>query len=71
MRRQITGYHQDDQLDWVAELSCGHNQHTRHNPPFEKRAWVTTESGRKDMLGSELNCVLCDEERADALNRGE
>ncbi len=41
VERAITGYHLDDEGDWVAELSCGHNQHVRHRPPFRLRAWVT------------------------------
>ncbi|MFT4728722.1 MAG: hypothetical protein ACI9UN_003235 [Granulosicoccus sp.] len=32
MLQKITGFHQDDKADWVAELSCGHGQHVRHNP---------------------------------------
>jgi hypothetical protein len=24
----------------VAELSCGHTQHLRHQPPWQSRAWV-------------------------------
>jgi hypothetical protein len=32
--RPIVGFHQDEHQDWVAELSCGHNQHVRHRPPF-------------------------------------
>jgi hypothetical protein len=31
---------------WVAELECGHRQHMRHRPPFERREWVTTPEGR-------------------------
>ena len=47
--------------DWVAELACGHNQHTRHNPPWINRPWVMSETGRKSMLGYLLNCKKCDE----------
>ncbi|WP_437331031.1 DUF3565 domain-containing protein [Sorangium sp. So ce381] len=60
MRRSITGYHQDDANDWVAELSCGHGQHVRHKPPFLSRPWVATPEGRASMLGTELDCVRCD-----------
>ncbi|WP_437301412.1 DUF3565 domain-containing protein [Sorangium sp. So ce426] len=60
MRRSITGYHQDDANDWVAELSCGHGQHVRHKPPFFSRPWVVTSEGRASMLGTELDCVRCD-----------
>jgi tellurite methyltransferase len=58
--RPITGFHQDDVQDWVAELSCGHNQHVRHKPPFWSRPWVLTPDGRNEKLGAELPCVLCD-----------
>ena len=60
VERAITGYHQDDVGDWVAELSCLHNQHVRHRPPFQDRRWVTTADGRDDKLGSDLDCPLCD-----------
>jgi len=60
MLRVITGFHQDDVGDWVAELSCLHNQHVRHRPPFSDRPWVLCESGRAERLGSPIDCPLCD-----------
>ena len=60
MKRGIVGYHKDERDDWVAELDCCHNQHVRHDPPFQNRPWVTTESGRAEKLGLQLDCVLCD-----------
>ncbi len=60
MQRPITGYHQDEKGDWVAELSCGHGQHIRHNPPFTLRPWGQTPEGRASKLGMELDCVRCD-----------
>lgn len=60
MDRSITGYHQDESHDWVAELSCGHNQHVRHRPPFQDRAWVLHEQGRAGRIGMPLSCPLCD-----------
>ncbi len=60
MRRAITGFHQDDLGDWVAELDCGHNQHVRHRPPFQEREWVTSAAGRGGKLGQPLECPLCD-----------
>ena len=40
--RKIVGFHLDENLDWVAELECRHQQHVRHNPPWTHRHWVTT-----------------------------
>jgi len=56
MKQAITGFHQDEEQHWVAELACGHNQHVRHNPPWTNRPWVTTEEGRARFIGEELNC---------------
>ena len=60
MLRPITGFHQDDVGEWVAELSCLHHQHVRHQPPFFDRAWVLDAAGRDQHVGSELDCPLCD-----------
>ena len=60
MERTIEGFHHDDEGDWVAELSCLHNQHVRHQPPFWDRPWVTTEAGRAERIGSAIDCPLCD-----------
>ncbi|HLI02335.1 MAG TPA: DUF3565 domain-containing protein [Acidimicrobiales bacterium] len=60
MIRTITGFHQDEVGDWVAELSCLHNQHVRHRPPFQERAWVLDEAGRAGRIGGQLDCPLCD-----------
>jgi len=54
MEQAITGYHLDDENDWVAELVCGHFQHVRHQPPFINRPWVVNEQGRTAMLGHTL-----------------
>jgi len=43
----------------VAELACGHTQHVRHDPPWQVRPWVLTESGRRARLGVELACTRC------------
>ncbi len=69
MERRITGFHQDDEGHWVAELECGHNQHVRHDPPWESRPWVLTPEGRTSRLGIRLNCVKCD--RGETLDRPE
>jgi len=60
MERAIVGFHKDEKGDWIAELECGHQQHVRHNPPWQIREWVITESGRKSRLGNVLNCPICD-----------
>ncbi len=60
MQRVITGFHQDEHGDWVAELDCYHGQHVRHKPPFFNREWTQSEAGRNAMLGTALDCVRCD-----------
>jgi tellurite resistance-related uncharacterized protein len=60
VRRVIEGFHQDEEGDWVAELSCLHGQHVRHRPPFQDRAWALTEAGRAERLGGPIDCPLCD-----------
>jgi len=60
VQRSIVGFHQDDDGDWVAELSCLHNQHVRHRPPFQDRPWVIDAAGRSARLGATLDCPLCD-----------
>jgi len=62
MRRAITGFHQDEQGDWVADLQCGHGQHVRHRPPWRLRPWVITEEGRREHLGLTLDCRRCDDD---------
>lgn len=60
MDREITGFVQDGEGHWVALLSCGHRQHTRHAPPLSAREWVLTEAGRRSRLGATLDCPRCD-----------
>lgn len=62
MQREIVGFHQDDQADWVAELSCGHQVHMRHDPPWTVRAWVLEEAGRAAFLGQLVECRRCGSE---------
>jgi hypothetical protein len=64
MNRKITGFHQDDEGHWRADLDCGHRQHVRHDPPLTSRPWVLTTAGRVSRIGFELNCKRCDEEIA-------
>ncbi|SDG52538.1 Protein of unknown function [Limimonas halophila] len=58
-QRAIVGFHQDDAGHWVAELACGHTRHMRHTPPFQNRAWVLTEAGRRAKLGVHIPCRKC------------
>jgi tellurite resistance-related uncharacterized protein len=60
MKRIITGFHQDTEQDWLAELDCHHQQHVRHTPPFINRPWVRTQSQREERIGTCVDCVLCD-----------
>jgi Protein of unknown function (DUF3565) len=57
--RKIVDFHLDENLDWVAELECAHQQLVRHNPPWTNRHWVTTPQGRLAHLGQELECLMC------------
>lgn len=61
MRTTITGFHEDAEGHWVAELACGHSQHMRHRPPWQNRDWVTTEEGRAARVGAEIECRPCDD----------
>jgi hypothetical protein len=66
----ITGFHQDADGDWVAELACGHSQHVRHRPPWQLRPWAATEVGRAERVGQEIECPLC-ERRGDPRGAGD
>jgi tellurite methyltransferase len=60
MQTKITGFRQDEEAHWVAELQCGHTQHMRHAPPWQERAWVLSMQGRASKLGQAIECPLCD-----------
>src|SRR5205814_9896481 len=60
VERAIVGYHQDEHGDWVAELACGHQRHVRHRPPFQLRPWVVEAEGRRQRVGTPLECGLCE-----------
>jgi tellurite methyltransferase len=60
VRRLITGFHRDEEGDWVAELACLHGQHVRHQPPFRLAPWVLDEHERRARIGTPLDCPLCD-----------
>lgn len=61
IKRAITGFHQDEHGDWVADLECGHSQHMRHRPPWQLRLWVISSEGRANQLGQLLICKKCAE----------
>jgi Protein of unknown function (DUF3565) len=60
VERAIVGFHRDDEGDFVAELSCGHSQHVRHQPPFRLRPWVLDAKARTTRIGTAIECPLCD-----------
>ena len=65
MRANILSFRPDPSEPgaWIAELSCGHTQHVRHQPPFQERPWVQTPEGRARFIGAEVECPGCDQER--------
>ena len=62
MQQAIIGFYLDDEQHYIAQLACGHNQHVRHNPPWQNRPWVMTKEGRQEKLGIKLECKLCEDE---------
>lgn len=58
-RSTVTGFHQDEDGHWVAELSCGHTQHLRHQPPWQSRAWVLDPAQRIEKIGQSFDCGWC------------
>lgn len=63
LERRITGFHQDNEGHWVAELECGHTRHVRHQPPWEERSWVLSPEGRAARLDTTTPCTVCAKER--------
>jgi hypothetical protein len=55
----IVGFHQDEEGHWVADLSCGHGYHVRHDPPRQERSWALTPEGRQAHLGLAVSCAKC------------
>jgi len=58
--QELSSWRSSKAGDWVAELSCLHNQHMPHRPPFEDRSWVTDTPMREARIGSSIDCPLCD-----------
>ena len=65
MKQAIVSFNQDDAGDWVAQLSCGHARHVRHEPPWQDYPWVTSEQGRQQKIGQLIECLLCDQQAQD------
>jgi Protein of unknown function (DUF3565) len=61
MLRAVIGFEQDDEAHWVARLECGHGVHVRHDPPWTVREWVVTEVGRRERIGSLMECKRCED----------
>lgn len=59
MSSQIQSYLLGEDGFWVAQLTCGHRQHLRHKPPWEVRPWVMTDQGRKQYVGTVIECSDC------------
>jgi hypothetical protein len=70
MDKKITGFHQDEESFWVAELECEDNQHVRHPPPMVVLHWVNHEKVRKERLGTLLARKVCDPEPFDSVGQG-
>lgn len=56
---RVLDFHQDEDGHWVADLSCGHTQHLRHQPPWQNRAWVLDSEQRHRQLGQAFACGWC------------
>jgi tellurite resistance-related uncharacterized protein len=60
VHRTMTGFRRDDDEAWVAELSCLHSQHIRHEPPRWEAAWIDDGAERARRVGQPIDCPLCD-----------
>lgn len=56
---RVLGFHQDEHGHWVVELSCGHTQHLRHEPPWQSRGWVLDAGLRQQRIGQPFACGWC------------
>lgn len=56
---RIVGFHQDEDGHWVVDLSCGHTQHLRHQPPWQSRPWVLDAGQRARRIGQAFACGWC------------
>jgi hypothetical protein len=60
---RIIGFRQDLEGEWVAVLECGHEQHVRHDPPWQVFSWILHAQERAEHVGTELYCRRCEEGR--------
>ncbi|WP_119145695.1 DUF3565 domain-containing protein [Pseudomonas reidholzensis] len=56
---RVSGFHQDADGHWVVDLSCGHTQHLRHQPPWQARPWVLDAAQREQRIGQIFACGWC------------
>ncbi|MBA1201928.1 DUF3565 domain-containing protein [Pseudomonas capeferrum] len=56
---RVQGFHRDAEGHWVVELSCGHTQHLRHQPPWQARPWVLDPRQRDERIGQPFACGWC------------
>ncbi|WP_409522276.1 DUF3565 domain-containing protein [Pseudomonas sp.] len=56
---RIIGWHLDREGHWVVQLSCGHTQHLRHQPPWQSRPWVLDPQARQRRIGQSFACGWC------------
>ncbi|WP_425298850.1 DUF3565 domain-containing protein [Pseudomonas duriflava] len=64
----VVGFIQDAQHHWTVQLSCGHSQHLRHDPPWQQRAWVLDPAQRAVQIGKSFPCGWCNRNRAHMLS---
>ena len=58
--QRIVGFRQDAEHEWVATLECGHEQHVRHDPPWQVFPWILHEQQRVQRIGTQMYCRLCE-----------
>jgi hypothetical protein len=56
---RVSGFHQDERGHWVVELTCGHTQHLRHQPPWQARPWVLEAAEREQRISQTFACGWC------------
>ncbi|MDA8290355.1 MAG: DUF3565 domain-containing protein [Actinomycetota bacterium] len=60
MDRAITGLHEDEVGDWVAELSCGHRRHVGRVARLGPEERVPDPDACTEQVAGVLGCPLCD-----------